>query len=267
MDLLMHPVQPVRPLAGYVGGKKHLARRLADRMRAIPHDLYGEAFVGMGGVFLRRTYAPKVEVINDLSGDVATLFRVLQNHYQALMDMLRWQLTSREEWTRLNGLDPERLTDLQRAARFLYLQRQSFGGKVAGRSFGIDTGSSGAFDVHALGPLLQAVHERLSGVWIERLGWSEFLDRWDREGALFYFDPPYLGTERFYGKDAFDVGQFARLARRLRDLKGRWMVSLNDHAEVRRIFQGFPVEEVKVRYSTGLQPGTIAGELIITDGR
>ncbi len=84
-----------RPVAPYIGGKRNLARRLADRIEAIPHDLYAEPFVGMGGVFLARRRAAPIEVINDISTDVATLFRILQRHYQAFLDMLRWQLTSR----------------------------------------------------------------------------------------------------------------------------------------------------------------------------
>jgi DNA adenine methylase len=45
-------------------------------------------------------------VINDISGDVATFFRILQRHYQAFMDMLKWQLTSRAEFARLLREDP-----------------------------------------------------------------------------------------------------------------------------------------------------------------
>src|SRR6202000_1901689 len=104
----------------------------------VPHALYAEPFVGMCGVFLRRRSAPKAEAINDMSRDVAGLFRILQRHYQAFMDMLKWQGTRRGEFQRLAAQDPDTLTDLERAARFLYLQRLSFGGKVAGRTFGVD---------------------------------------------------------------------------------------------------------------------------------
>jgi DNA adenine methylase len=85
-------VAPASPAAGYIGGKRQLARRIGERIEAVPHGLYAEAFVGMGGVFLRRRLAPKAEVINDRDRDVATFFRVLQRHYQAFMDMLKWQL-------------------------------------------------------------------------------------------------------------------------------------------------------------------------------
>lgn len=185
------PVRPVSPVAAYLGGKKVLAGRLIDRIAGIPHETYVEPFVGMGGVFLRRPFRAKAEVINDLSTDVATLFRVLQRHYQALMDMLRWQITSREEFQRLLAMAPDTLTDLERAARFLYLQRLAFGGKVQGRNFGVSVGLPGRFDVGKLGPLLEAVHERLAGVVIERLPYHQLLPRYDRPGTLFYLDPPY----------------------------------------------------------------------------
>jgi DNA adenine methylase len=199
----MRDVVPVKPAAPWVGGKKQLSRRLAFMIDGKPHNAYVEVFAGMGGVFLKRRRAPRTEVINDLNRDVATFFRVLQNHYQALMDMFKWQLTSRDEFERLNGMDPERLTDLQRAARFLYLQRTAFGGKVAGRSFGTSSTGGGRFDVTKLGEILAAVHERLAGVIIECQPWQKLIDRWDRPGTLFYMDPPYYGTEHYYGRGMF----------------------------------------------------------------
>ena len=127
-------VPPVFPAAGYIGGKRNLARRLISIIGRVPHDSYAEPFVGMGGIFLRRPTRPRAEAINDISGDVATFFRILQEHYPYFIDMLRWRITSRAEFDRLRALPADRLTDLQRAARFLYLQRLAFGGKVSGRN-------------------------------------------------------------------------------------------------------------------------------------
>lgn len=137
LDETHTPVRPISTLAGYIGGKRALAKTLVPMIERTPHTLYCEVFMGLGGVFFRRSARPKVEAINDRSQDVATLFRVLQRHYQALMDMLRWQLTSRADYERLAHTDPDTLTDLERSARFLYLQKLSFGGKVAGRTMGI----------------------------------------------------------------------------------------------------------------------------------
>ena len=117
------PVEPVNPPAPYLGGKRFLASTIIARIGEVDHGLYAEPFVGMGGVFFRRDRRPDAEVINDRNGDVVNLFRILQRHYAAFMDHLKFQLTSRREFERLSRTDPATLTDLERAARFLYLQR------------------------------------------------------------------------------------------------------------------------------------------------
>jgi DNA adenine methylase len=262
----MRVVAPARPAAGYIGGKRQLSRMLCARIAQTPHELYAEAFVGMGGVFLRRTSAPAVEVINDRDRDVATFFRVLQRHYQAFMDMLKWQLTSRAEFERLRAQDPDTLTDLERAARFLYLQRLSFGGKVAGRSFGIDTTGPARFDTGRLGPLLEAIHERLAAVTIECLDWRAFLERWDRPRTLFYLDPPYYGTESFY-RATFPREDHEALAMVLKGVKGRFILTMNDCEETREIYGGFQTESVDLSYTAGGRGKTKkAGEIIVTGG-
>ena len=69
-----NPVAPVRPIAPYVGGKRALAKRLVEKIEAVPHAIYAEPFVGMGGVFFRRRRRPRKEVINDISAEVVELF-------------------------------------------------------------------------------------------------------------------------------------------------------------------------------------------------
>lgn len=260
-------VAPVQTPAAYIGGKRNLAKRITALIAATPHDTYAEAFVGMGGVFLKRAVAAKSEVINDYSGDVATLFRVLQRHYPFFMDMLRFQLASRREFERLKASDPATLTDLERAARFLYLQRLAFGGKVAGRNFGVSPGLPSRFNVTKLGPVLEDVHERLAGVVIENLTWQAFVHRYDRPGVLFYLDPPYYGSETDYGAGMFGRDEFEAMADVLRSIKGRFILSINDRPEVRTIFAQFAQEEVAANYSiAGGDHARRYGELLVTGG-
>lgn len=263
MSSELRAVEPVQPAAGYIGGKRNLARRLVERIETIPHDAYAEAFVGMGGVFLRRRTAPRHEVINDVSGDVATFFRILQRHYTHFMEMLRFQIASRREFERLLKTDPATLTDLERAARFLYLQRLAFGGKVDGRTFGVSVTTASRFNVTKLAPTLEAIHERLAGVVIEQLPWRAFIDRYDRPGTLFYLDPPYYGSEGDYGRGAFSRDEFAELADRLKDLKGTFLLSINDRPEVRRLFEGFSIEALPTTYSVSQRGNSKVGELLI----
>lgn len=263
-EVFNRPVAPLRPAAAYIGGKKLLAARIIQRIERTPHRAYAEPFVGMGGVFFRRRFIPPAEIINDLSGDVATFFRVLQRHFVPFMDMLKWQLTGRAEFERLSQTAPETLTDLERAARFLYLQRATFGGKVAGRSFGVSPLESGAFNVVKLAPLLADLHERLAGVVIERLPWREFIARYDRKEMLFYLDPPYWGGERDYGKGLFAREDYLELADALAALKGRFILSINDVPPVRKIFARFRLAAVPVTYTVSRGKGRRVRELIVT---
>ncbi|QGA56145.1 DNA adenine methylase [Brucella sp. 2280] len=258
-------VDPVSPPAAYIGGKRQLARLIGEKIAAVPHSLYAEPFVGMGGVFFRRTSAPRAEFINDRSGDVVNLFRILQRHYPQFMDTLRFQITSRREFERLKASDPATLTDLERAARFLYLQRLTFGGKVAGRSFGVNRDTGSRFNLTTLAPLLQDVHERLASVVIENLDWQVFIDRYDRPETLFYLDPPYWGTEDYYGKELFSRDQYEIMAERLAGLSGRFILSINDVPEIRSIFSAFRIENVALTYTAGGGKGKPVREVIISN--
>ena len=267
--MIMEPltaVDPVAPAAGYLGGKKNLARRLTALIEQIPHDLYAEPFIGMGGVFLRRRSRPKVEAINDISADVANFFRVLQEHPAYLVDQLRYRVASRAEFDRLKAQRPELLTDLQRAARFLYLQRLAFGGKVVGRNFGVAPGQSARFNAHSIARRLAEIHERLAGVWIEQLPYADFIRRYDRPGALFYLDPPYWNGEADYGEGVFGRDDFGRLADQLEQLQGRFVLSINDTPGAREVFGRFRFDEVETTWS--FSAATVGpkrvGELIVT---
>lgn len=259
----MQEVRPTKPPAPWFGGKRLLAARLNEIIGEVPHRVYAEPFVGMGGVFFRRTRLPPVEVINDYSGDVATLFRILQRHYPQLMDVLKFQITSRREFDRLRAADPATLTDLERAARLLYLQRLAYGGKVSGRNFGVDRHGPARFNVLRLASVLEDIHERLAGVTIENLPWQAFVDRYDRPETLFYLDPPYYGCENDYGKELFSRDQFEEMADRLARLAGRFVLSINDRPETRALFGRFEVVPVDLYYSVSGGKGTPAKELIV----
>lgn len=244
----LRPVTPADPAAPWIGGKRLLARRICALLSLTPHDCYAEPFVGMGGVFLRRAARPRTEVINDAAGDVVNLYRVLQRHPEALLRELRWRPAMRVEFDRLKEVRLFDLTDVERAARFLYLQTLAYGGKVVGRNFGVDPAQAHAFSLPRLEPRLRRLHDRLADVVIEHLDWADFLPRYDRPGTLFYLDPPYWGSEGDYGAGLFRRADFERLAAALRDSSARVLVSINDAPEIRAAFAWADIREVETRY-------------------
>lgn len=232
-----------------IGGKSLLAKIIIEKIEKIPHICYAEPFIGMGGIFLRRLTQSKSEVMNDYNQDVANFFRILQRHYIPFMEMMRFQITTRTEFERLSNTKPDTLTDLERAARFLYLQRICFGGKPDGRTYGVTKTGPARFDITKLAPMLEELHTRLARVVIECLPYDAFLQQYDGKNTLFYLDPPYYNCEDYYGHDMFSKDDYIRIKTLLKGLQSRFIMSLNNVPEIREIFKDFNIETVKTIYS------------------
>lgn len=150
-------------------------------------------------------------------------------------------------WAKLQH--PETLTDIQRAARFYYLQRLAFGGKASGQSFGTATTSPKRINLLRLEEDLSAAHLRLHQVVVENLTWQACVAKYDAPHTLFFLDPPYWQTEG-YGSE-FGWDEYEQLASVMASLKGRAIMTINDHPEIRRLFDRFPGRTVPIRYSIG----------------
>ena len=96
---------------------------------------------------------------------------------------------------------------------------------------------------------LSAAHLRLSGAYIEHMDWYKLMERYDRPHTLFYLDPPYWETEG-YGND-FGIDQYEKMAALMARLKGKAILSLNDHPDIRRIFAAFQMDTVPISYTVG----------------
>ena len=258
------PVEPIDGLAPWVGGKRYLAKTIIPMIDAVPHVCYAEPFVGMGGVFFRRTSRPRTEVINDLGDDVFNLFRIVKHHAPALLDEIEFTLASRRLFELILRLDPSTLTDVQRAARFFVWQSLCYSGRPGNRSFPICSVQGRGRRKEAVHRRLAAAHSRLAKVTIEHLPWQDFIASYDRSTTLFYLDPPYWGRETLYGKGLFSRADFEQMADLLARLKGRFILSLNDLPEVRHIFARFELQQVSVSYSAAPGAHVRAGELLIT---
>lgn len=250
------------PLVPWVGGKRRLAK---DILPVFPeHTCYVEAFAGAAALFFIKE-PTKVEVLNDVNGEMVNLYRVVQHHLEEFVRQFKWALTSREIYNWTKATPPVTLTDIQRAARFFYLQKNGFGGKVEGQTFGTATTSKPRLNLLRLEEDLSAVHLRLHQVVIERLDWAACVEKYDRPHSLFYLDPPYWGTEG-YGVD-FGLEQYSLMADLLGRIKGKAVVSVNDIPEMRQAFSGLEMKRLVTNYTVGAsgRGREPKGELLITN--
>jgi DNA adenine methylase len=91
----------------------------------------------------------------------------------------------------------------------------------------------------------------LQPVTIERLPYQDFISRYDRPHTLFYLDPPYYGCEDYHGRGLFSREDFGTLAEQLTGITGKFILSINDTPETRKIFERFEQRGVPTKYSVG----------------
>ncbi|MEH7116107.1 DNA adenine methylase [Neobacillus vireti] len=224
------------------GGKRNLRKEIIN---LIPeHNTYVEPFAGGLWVFFGKDKS-KVEVINDVDKDLITFYNVLKNNIDSFMEKFDTYLISREEFNYLKTLSNNELDNIMIAYKFFYLNKNSFGGTMT--SFNSYHRDKPYLNDNAL-KLLKKAHQRLKNVWIENMDYSELISKFDTKDSFFYLDPPYYETNNGgykYGKDI----DFKGLHNLLRNMKGKFLLSINDHEYIKELFKDFYIKEIEVRYN------------------
>ena len=251
-----------KPFIPWIGGKRRLADKIIPMFPA--HTCYIEPFSGAAALYFIKEPS-KVEVLNDINGELVNLYRVVKHHLEEFVKQFKYALVSREmyKWEQLKN--PETLTDIQRAARFFYLQKLAFGGKVNSQTYGTATTSKPRLNLLRIEEELSDAHLRLAQTQIENVRWQECFKRYDRVHTLFYLDPPYYGTVG-YGVE-FGIEQYDEMAALAKSMKGKCIISVNDIPAMRKAFKGLKMKSVGITYTVGGGTKKTAPkkELIITN--
>ena len=228
--------RPWRNAFYYFGGKGKIADWIIPHFP--PHELYAEPFGGAANVLLRKRPS-RYEVYNDLNGEVVNVFRVLrapERRVELSRVMALTPVARDENEYAFSG--PPTDDPVERARRFLVRAEMSIGhNPTSARNPGFDvrhetTGSA------KCAPLpsrwretvenLPAVAARMAEVVLENRPALEILNVYDRPGALFYCDPPYVADTRrsgvYHGLEMSDEDH-AALAEALNRLKGHAVIS------------------------------------------
>lgn len=248
---------PIRPtfaknapraiLSGWIGGKFYLARKIINLLPW--HICYCEPFCGAAWVLFKKTPSP-LEILNDVNGDICHLYRTCQHNLEGLLHFARWAVYSREDFLRYKQIHPENLADIERAWRFFYLQKTCFSGGMWKKAYFATarTTASKRLSVQLWRKCLQESHDRLGQVVIENQQWHEVIDRYDSPVCFFYIDPPYVGCEHYYGRGIWQKADYYLLADKLKTIKGKFLLSINDCPLARELFAGYRIMPVQIKY-------------------
>ena len=247
----------MRSFIGWIGGKSHLKNQIIS---LIPSDCnrYIEVCGGAGWVlFGKDKIKGQMEIFNDIDGDLINLYKQIKYNCSALQKEIDW-LQSRELFSqyRYEIENQVELTDLQRAARYLYLIKCSFGSNR--NSF-----ATAPKTIYNIVSELPKYKERLKSVIIENRDFEDLIKTYDRDSALFYVDPPYVASERYYNRNytKFNKDDHIRLNAVLKGIKGRFILSYNDCDFIRNLLSDllgkYRITQAELARKTGIRPATI----------
>ena len=246
----------------YMGGKSRLRKTIIERLPE--HTCYVEVFGGAAWVLFGKEPS-KAEGYNDIDGDLVNFFRVIKSCHRAFVQALDWTLISRKIFYDFLAQEPDSLNEIQRAVRFYYIMKCGFGGKWKSPTFGYSKQGPASLNIETLYETITEVHKRLRRVYIEEGTFQDVVRRYDGPETVFFCDPPYFEASKY--KYHLAEPEYAELEKTLAGIKGKFLLTINDHEVMREMWGKYQVEEVEVPYSISHR-ATLRGrfkELIITN--
>ncbi len=219
-------------IIAWIGGKKLLRKKLST---LIPKDIRGyiEPFGGAGWLlFLKEKWA-KLEVYNDLDSRLTNLFLQVKYHPDALQKEFDYLIGSRDMFDLIKNNDG--LTEIQKAARFMYLISRSFGSK--GGTFATAKTQGHAKLSNKINRI-EVLSKRLDGVIIENMSFEKLIGRYDTKDNFIYCDPPYMNGFKYDNAKEFD---HQKLHDVLTKIKGRFLLSYDDCLEAREMYKKYNI--------------------------
>lgn len=246
-----------KPFVKWVGGKRQLLKQFRE-LGFYPPDgfdpitnTYFEPFVGGGAVFF--DLLPKKAELSDLNKELVITYNVIKNDVEGLIKSLKKYKHDKEYFLRIRSQRVEKLSDLQIASRFIYLNRTGFNGMYRVNSRGEFNVPFGKYN----NPLicdeqnLRRVSKALQKVSIKHQDYKEVLKK-AKSGDFIYFDPPYYPVSKTASFTSYTAESFlAKEQVELRDTfieldkRGCFvMLSNSDTPFINKIYSG--IKGVKI---------------------
>lgn len=250
----------VTPFVKWVGGKRQLLDEISP---LIPKKVtnYCEPFLGGGAVLFHLQ--PSKAVINDLNSDLMTVYEVIRDDVDSLIDSLQSHENTSEYFYRIRDIDRNKLSynalsKCEKASRLIYLNKTCFNGLFRVNSSGEFNAPFGHYKNPNIvnEPVLRAVNKYLNSSKIEfhSEDFAITLSRLEK-GCFVYLDPPYdpvSDTSSFtgYNKGGFDRNEQIRLKDCCDDLTSRkikFLLSNSATEFIKDLYSNYNIKIVKAK--------------------
>jgi DNA adenine methylase len=264
MSLSQHNIQPsAKPFVKWAGGKRGLIGQLFDKFPT-EFNNYHEPFLGGGAVFFelysRGMLAGKKAYLSDINSELINAYNVVKSNPDKLVQQLEKykKKHNKEFYYQIRALDRsdnfEKLDNLKRAARFIYLNKTCFNGLYRVNSKGYFNTPIGSYknpNIADKETILNA-SKALQNAIINHQTFNEITNNTNSNDFI-YLDPPYYPltkTASFtaYDKDAFlddKQKQLFTLFRKLHDNKCVVIKSNSDTSFIKNLYQKYTIDFVQ----------------------
>ncbi|MCL6638957.1 MAG: DNA adenine methylase [Firmicutes bacterium] len=242
------------PVIKWAGGKRQLLFQFHSLFPARFRGAYHEPFFGSGAVFFHLS--PPRAYLTDNNQELINFYQVLQTEAGRLIDDLKKHVNTREYYYQVRALDPASLTPVERASRFLYLNKCGYNGLWRVNRQGRHNVPFGAYKNPRFldPPALYAASRALKGAFLQAADFEIALEQ-ARPGDFIYCDPPYhplSATAHFrsYTAESFSARDQERLAAMFGELDRRGclvMASNSDTPFIRGLYAGYNITTVTAR--------------------
>lgn len=238
----------------YYGGKQTM---LPHILPLIPeHTIYTEAFFGGGAVFWAKKPS-KIEIINDFNANVYIFYKVLQNRFSELKELVLSSVISREAYKAALVIynAPFAFSEVQQAWAFWYATNCGYSNQV-GNCRITNNGKSVTQLTNRIATFTDTYSARLQKVQIDNNDATEVLIRHDTPDTFHYVDPPYVGANQgHYG--GYEQEHFNNLLNTLASIKGKFLLSSYHNTELTRYVQehGWHQREVLLHLGSSKSAG------------
>ena len=242
-----------KPFLKWAGGKARLLPGLRRFLAGQKFRRYYEPFLGGAALFF--DLAPKSSVLNDLNSDLIFCYHIVRDHPAALFERLKRMQVSEAEFYRIRSLEPENLPPVDRAARFIYLNKTCYNGLYRVNKRGQFNTPYGQYEKASLADennLLRA-SRALKNARLKSEDYSSVVEEAEK-GDFVYLDPPYLPVGKFsdfkrYTKEFFYEEDHRKLADVFRQLANRGclvLLSNSYHDKISKLYSDFYQETVEM---------------------
>lgn len=243
-----------KPFLKWAGGKTQM---IGDLLKFAPTEYkkYIEPFIGGGALYFNLNHSNCV--ISDLNEELVITYKQVKENVYEIISILSTYKNTEEFFYKIRSLLPNKLTEVERAARLIYLNKTCFNGLYRVNKKGeynVPYGKrNGAF--YNAEVLINA-SEYLQGTAVYHLDYKETLKRFAAKGDFIFLDPPYQPVGKFsdfkrYTKEFFyekDQIELAEIFKELTDKGCYVMLTNSDHPLILNLHKSFHIEIIETKY-------------------